>query len=546
MLMRETTTPPPPIDRQRYSKITRFFGGVILHLILWDIVLRRVASHWVIHSRPRRWRQISHRFRLLAVEMGGVLIKLGQFLSSRVDVLPPEITDELQGLQDEVTSAPPEAIQVVLLQELGDLSRRFAEIEPEPLAAASLGQTYRARLFAPDGTLGDRVVIKVQRPAIDQIVRTDLEALRVVAKWAMRYGPIRRRADVPALLDEFARTLWEELDYEAEADNAERFQRMFAHNPGVSIPHIYREHTTGKVLVLENVENIKLTDLPALEAVGIDSKAVAERLLDVYFYQIFKEGFFHADPHPGNLFVKPLPRPDPEETLLPTPFQLVFIDFGMVGHVETLMGENLRKVLISVSQKDARGLMEACQDLGFFLPTADLERITQAMARLLDQLWGRNLLDLAQPNPREIAEFGQEFRDLLFDFPIQIPQDFIYLGRAMGILSGMSSLLDPTINPWHQIEKFAQEFISQRQAQQLGWELARQWLQLFISLPAQVERVLTATERGRLQVQFAPNKELDQRLERLEKKVGWLNLSVIASAGLLSATLLYLSRQKKA
>lgn len=116
----------------------------------------------------------------------------------------------------------------------------------------------------------------------------------------------------------------------------------------------------------------------------------------------------------------------------------------------------------------------------------------------------------------------------------------------MGILSGMSSLLDPTINPWHQIEKFAQEFISQRQAQQLGWELARQWLQLFISLPAQVERVLTATERGRLQVQFAPNKELDQRLERLEKKVGWLNLSVIASAGLLSATLLYLSRQKKA
>ena len=191
-------------------------------------------------------------------------------------------------------------------------------------------------------------------------------------------------------------------------------------------------------------------------------------------------------------------------------------------------------------------LWKRARTWAFFLPTADLERITQAMARLLDQLWGRNLLDLAQPNPREIAEFGQEFRDLLFDFPLQIPQDFIYLGRAMGILSGMSSLLDPTINPWHQIEKFAQEFISQRQAQQLGWELARQWLQLFISLPAQVERVLTATERGRLQVQFAPNKELDQRLERLEKKVGWLNLSVIASAGLLSATLLYLSRQKKA
>ena len=530
------------IDRQRYSRIIRFFAGVILHLILWDIFLRRVAGRWVTRSRPRRWRQLSRQFRVLALEMGGVLIKLGQFLSSRVDVLPPEITEELQGLQDEVTPVPAEAISVVLIQELGSLAERFAEIESEPLAAASLGQTYRARLYAEDHTPGDRVVIKVQRPNIDAIVRTDLEALRVVSQWAMRYGPIRRRADVPALLEEFARTLWEELDYEAEANNAERFQRLFASNPGVYIPRFYREHCTGKVLVIENVENIKLTDLAALDAAGIDRKEVADRLLDVYFTQIFREGFFHADPHPGNLFIKPLAEPDEDNS---TPFQIVFIDFGMVGHVEALMGENLRKVLISVSQKDARALTEAYQDLGFFLPDADLDRITQAQAKLLDQLWGRNLLDLAQPDPREVAEFGREFRDLLYDFPIQIPQDFIYLGRAMGILSGMASLLDPTINPWRQVEKFAQEFISQRQTQQLGWEVVRHWLQLFISLPPQVERVLSAAERGRLQVQFAPNKELERQLDRMEKKIGWLNWSILGAAAMLSGTLLYLFRRKE-
>lgn len=534
-----------PLDRNRFTRITRFFGGVILHLILWDIVVRRVASSWVLRSRPQRWRNISRQFRHLALDMGGVLIKLGQFLSSRVDVLPPEITDELQGLQDEVTPVPTAAIFLVLRQELGDLTQRFAEIEPDPLAAASLGQTYRARLIAPDGTYGDRVVIKVQRPNIDLIVRTDLEALRVVARWVMRYKPIRRRADVPALLEEFARTLWEELDYVAEADNAEKFQRVFANDPGVYIPHIYREHCTGKVLVLENVENIKLTDTAALDAADIDRKAVAERLLDVYFHQIFKEGFFHADPHPGNLFIKPLPRPEPDDGLSPTPFQMIFIDFGMVGHVEALTGENLRKVLVSLSQKDARGMTEAFQDLGFLLPGADLERITQAMAKLLDQLWGRNLLDLAQPDPREIAEFSREFRDLLFDFPIQIPQDFIYLGRALGILSGMSSLLDPTINPWYQVEKYAKEFISQRQTQQLGWEVIRHWLQLFISLPPQVERVLSAAERGRIQIQFAPNQALEQRLDRLEKKIGRLNWSVLGAAAMLSATLFYLFRRKE-
>lgn len=535
------------IDRVRYRRITWFFARVIAHLIWWDLILRRIVPGRVLASRSQRWRRISYRFRLLAIEMGGVLIKLGQFLSVRVDVLPPEITEELKGLQDEVPPVASDAILAVVEEELGDLTDRFAKIEQEPLAAASLGQAHRAWLRRRNGQEGKgaAVVIKVQRPQIDELVRTDLAALRVVARWAMRYPPIRRRADMPALLDEFARTLWEELDYEREADNAERFAEIFADDEGVYIPFVYRRYSTGRVLVLENVEGIKIVDVPAIEAAGISRSEVATRLLDTYFRQIFKEGFFHADPHPGNLFVQPrLDLPwEPEEG--PRPFCLIFVDFGMVGHIEELMGENLRTVLAAVTQKDAWALTRAYQDLGFFLPSADLERIAEAQSLLLDELWGRNLLELSQPDPEEVQELTREFKDILFDFPFQVPQDFVYLGRAIGILSGISSLLDPTINPWYQVEKYGREVIQSREMRQVGWETVVHSLKPLVTLPAQLDRVLTAAEHGRLRFQTTPDTATRHRLERLERRLIQLQVSVLAAAGVVSGTLLYLNRKKE-
>ena len=220
------------IDNFRYRRILQFFSGMIAHFIWWDIVMRRmpVTRQRALASRSTRLRAQARDFRGLAIEMGGVMIKLGQFLSSRVDVLPVEITEELKGLQDEVPPVDTQLIMGLLYEQLGDISRRFEYIEPQPLAAASLGQVYRARLKPPRGATGpgERVVIKVQRPQIDYMVRTDLAALRVVARWLMRYKPIRKRANVPALLEEFARTLWEELDYHAEADNAEHFAQIHA------------------------------------------------------------------------------------------------------------------------------------------------------------------------------------------------------------------------------------------------------------------------------------------------------------------------------
>lgn len=538
------------IDRARYQRIIRFFGSVILHLVWWDIVLRRVLAQRALKSRPVRWRHLSRRFRQLAVEMGGVLIKLGQFLSTRVDVLPPEITEELKGLQDEVPAVAAHAIRQVLIEELGDLDQYFQEIEEQPLAAASLGQVHRAWLH-PEGDAnlehgrrGVAVVVKVQRPGIKQLVETDLAALRVVARWMVRYPPIRRRADMPALLEEFARTLWEELDYVQEANNAQRFAEMFAGDEGVYIPHVFRRHSTGRVLVLENVEAIKIVDLEGLDAAQVSRSEVADRLLDTYFRQIFNEGFFHADPHPGNLFVQPREDVVDLDADATRPFYLVFVDFGMVGRIETLMGQNLTKLLVSVTQKDARALTEAYRELGFFLPGADLERISEAQARLLDDLWGRNLMELTRPDPREVQALSREFRDILFDFPFQVPQDFVYLGRALGILSGLASLLDPQINPWYQVEKYGRSLIRSREVQRAGWESVVQTLKPLVTLPAQLDRVLSAAERGRLRVEAVPDRKTLRQLERLEHKVRQLQVSVLAAAGLISATLLYLARKK--
>ena len=550
-----TPSTPPQNSRSfrqngRFRRILFFFASVIFHLVFWDILGVRIplVGAAIRSSRPRRFRRWARRFRHLALDMGGVMIKLGQFLSARVDVLPVEITEELLDLQDEVTAEEAWRILAVIQADLGDSHLRFAEIEEAPLAAASLGQTHRAWLLPENGDdgRGTAVVIKVQRPNIESVVETDLAALRIVARWTMRYRPIARRADMPGLMDEFAKTLWEELDYRAEVENAERFAAMYADSERIYIPAIYREHCTDRIIVMENVEAPKITDLAAMELAEIDPREVAETLLDTYFAQVFVEGFFHADPHPGNLFVRPrtdVPWP-PEgngSAAGGRPFWLIFVDFGMVGRVPTLVGDNLRQVLISVTRRDGRRLTEAYNNLGFFLPGADLVRIAEAQDVVLERIWGRNLLDLARPDPEEMAELGQEFRDLLFDFPFQIPQDFIYLGRALGIVSGLVAQLDEQINPWYFIEKYGESLVSSREGQQLGLETAWEVVRPYLNTPAQVQRLLNLAENGRLRVQS--DRETLRHYERIEKRVGQLGWSILGAAGMLSGTLLYLYRK---
>ncbi len=539
---------PEIIDRARYRKILWFFSGVLANVIWWDLLIGRIFKSRVRRGRPERYRRMARRFREVAIEMGGVMIKLGQFLSSRVDVLPPEITDELSGLQDEVPPVPFYQIEIILNAELGDVDDHFTHFWAEPLAAASLGQAHRARLVPEAGANHDPnakdVVVKVQRPYIEDIVRTDLAALSVVSGWVMRYKPIRKRADVPALLAEFSETMWEELDYVSEADNAERFAVIFADDPGVRIPAVYRQHSTRRVLVLEDVSGIKITDEEALAEAGIDQREVAIRLLDAYFKQIFEEGFFHADPHPGNLFIQPIGPANSRSDGQNRPFRLSFVDFGMVGHIEELMGENLRRVLVAVTQRDARQLTLAFKDLGFFLPGSDLDRITEALEQLLDQMWGRNLAELSQPDPEEIQEFSREFRDIMFEFPFQVPQDFIFFGRAMGMLSGLASQLDPSINPWQLVEKYGRNLMGSQAGLEFGLATIAEWLRVLLTLPAQVERVLAVAESGRLRVQTTQDRALLRRLDRIERRISRPNWSLIVAALLLCGTVFYVAGEE--
>ena len=304
--------------RHRYRRIIFFSARTLIGFIYWDLFLPWMGLRgWSRRTRVVRIRRSAVAFRKLAVQMGGVLIKVGQFLSTRVDVLPKEFTDELKGLQDEVPAERFADIRKIAELEYGcRLEEKFEYFNPQPLAAASLGQVHQARIrqdgaqntVAQNGCNVTDVVVKIQRPNIQQIIDTDLAALRTVGEWLRRYPPIRRRADVPALIAEFAGILAEEVDYLAEGRNAELFAENFRGNPGIRVPCVIWSHTTKRALTLENVLAIKITDYEAISNSGISRAKVASRLLDTYMKQIFEDGFFHADPHPGNLFVY-LPPP---------------------------------------------------------------------------------------------------------------------------------------------------------------------------------------------------------------------------------------------
>ncbi len=574
--MSETPTSSPPpgaaltrgsyrINWLRYLRIVGFFGRLALQAILWYLVLQPIIGRPLVKlGESRRWRRWSRQFRRLSVRLGGVMIKLGQFVSARVDILPPEIIEELAGLQDEVPAAPFQQMTPTLYRELGaDWQARFRGMDEIPVAAASLGQAYRAKLAAN----GDHVVIKVQRPGIESVVHTDLQALAVVARVAMHFGFIARRANLPLLLEEFARVLWEELDYTKEADNADRFAQMFAGDMGVYIPAIYREHSTRRVLVLEDVTAIKLNDYAALEAAGLDRPTIAQRLLDVYLRQIFVHRYFHADPHPGNIFIYPLPVEDTQRRQVSgaqRPFYIVFIDFGMTGQLTPELAAGLRETLIALITRDTRRLVHSYQQLGVLLPGADLPRIEEASQAVFDQVWGLNMSELAQVDYGVMRDLARDFSDLLFNMPFQVPQDFVYLGRAVGILSGMCTGLDPTFDPWFSIQPFVRTLLLEDN----GGPGARSWLSLVdwdmlralltpetvdlavstgrdiltraVALPARADNVLTTIERGELGVQMHADAHLDRHLIRIERAGRQIVLALVFGSLALSSTLLYI------
>jgi predicted unusual protein kinase regulating ubiquinone biosynthesis (AarF/ABC1/UbiB family) len=446
--------------------------------------------------------------------------------------LPEEFTSELSGLQDEVPAEHFEAICRVAETELGaPLREKFLAFDELPWAAASLGQVHLATL---DGEVPRAVVVKVQRPEIEEIIATDLQALRTVGGWVNYYPPIRKRVDIPALLHEFTRILLEEIDYLAEGRNAETFATNFAGDPVIRIPQVIWTHTTRRVLTLEDVRAIKITDFTAIEAAGISRSEVANRLLDIYLKQIFVDGFFHADPHPGNLFVTPCHYDYERDSDDKTQWQLTFVDFGMVGRVQPMMKQGMREMLMAIGLRDASRLVKSYQMMGILLPGADLKMLEDAEEEAFRRFWGKSMQELRQIDIHEISEFAFQFRKLIYTLPVQIPQDLILLARSIGILSGMCTGLDPQFNVWVGIVPFAQELIAEEAAlspqkllESLG-DIARKAL----NYPRRIEHLLGMMEHGELVVRDPHLTVEVRRLEAaLQRATGAVVFATLLLAG---------------
>lgn len=543
------------LDRRRYLRVVAFLGRVFAHVLFWDVAVRRLLpGDLAPRTADRRWRSLAGRFRSLAVAQGGVLIKLGQFLSIRVDVLPPSVTAELSGLQDEV---PPESYEAMVARIESAFGREwsdvFAALEPGPLGAASLAQVHRAEL--PDGR---PVVVKVQRPRIATLVETDLAALRFGVAVLKRFGWFRRRADLDLLYEEFARTTRGELDFVAEGRNTEAFAKQFGADPRVCVPRVHWAQTRPTVLTLEDVSGIKVTDVSRLREAGIEPAEVAARVVDLYFEQIFVHNYVHVDPHPGNLFVRPQDAgaagPDAPA------FRIAFVDFGMMAVVPERVREHLREYLIGLATRDAARIVRAYDGAGMLLPTADRRRVEQAQAEILNRFWGVRIGELQSLAMTQARALAREFADLLREMPFQLPADLLFIGRAVGILSGLATTLDPDFNLWTAVAPYARRLAAgaggpeprrgARSRLEARWDelearlrelaglagLAEAPVRSLLVLPGELERVLSQAAAGQLVLQhdLAPRLQSDvDRAIRVGRRLVWtvaLAATVLAGA----------------
>lgn len=529
----ETAPPTGRAFRARYRRIMRFAARALVQAWWFELVLPRIGlGRLAARGRIPRLQRLARRFHGLAVELGGLMIKVGQFMSSRLDVLPPEITRELEGLQDEVAPESIERIRSQAEAELGmALEQAFAEFDPVPIAAASLGQAHRARLspgIAADLGFED-VVVKVQRPGIEQIVAIDLSALRRVARWLSRVRLVSSRADAPALVEEFAATSLEEIDYLHEGANAERFAADFAEDPRIAAPVVVWDRTTLRVLTLSDVTAIKISDVAALTAAGIDPAAVAQELARATFQQIFVAGFFHADPHPGNIFVTPGPSGEPGD------WRLTYIDFGMMGEITDSLRAGLRDFILAVVARDGRALVTALERLDVLLPSSDTGELERAMATLFDRFGGMGVAELQNVDPRELEAFAARFGETIRALPFQLPESFLLLIRTISLISGVTSTLNRDFNMWDAVDPFARTVLSGggNALRDLGQQ-AVGFVTTMARLPRRLDELATRIDRGQVAVRTPDS---DRRLRAVERSVGRL-ASAIVFAGMLVAGVL--------
>jgi ubiquinone biosynthesis protein len=374
------------------------------------------------------------RLRMACEELGPTFIKMGQILSTRSDLIPDDLVRELTKLQDNVPPFPFLQVREIVEQELrAPLNVLFAHFDETPLAAASIGQVHRARLIT-----GEEVIIKIQRPGIRKVIEVDLEILFHLAtlmekniEEAEIYRPTK-------IVDEFARSIEKEINYKIEAQHAERFARQFAGNESIYIPRIFNQTTTGRILTMEYVDGVKASDIHLLERAGLDRKLIAARGADVTFEQIFKHGFFHADPHPGNICILP-------------GNVICYLDFGMMGYIDKRSMETFADIIIGYVRRDEAAIADAVMRIVEWDDPPDRRALESDIATFVDLYLYQPLKDM------HMGDILQEFLDLFARHRLRLPPDIFFMIKAMTEVEGLGLMLDPDFNMVEKVEPFIKD-----------------------------------------------------------------------------------------
>ena len=511
-----------PRHLKRYREIVEAlirhgFGAAVAQLGLDDhLGLPRLFRR---KQTPSNGVKPAEHLRLALEELGPTFIKLGQILSTRPDLIPPTYFVELSRLQDKVPSEPWEAIKHQVETELGQpIEECFASFDPTPIAAASLGQVHVATL--PDG---QEVVVKVQRPNIEPTINLDLDILRDLARLAQERTPLSQVYDLVDMAEDFAITLHVELDYRREARNAERFRLNFANEPSLHIPQVYWDYTTQRVMVMERLCGIKIDDVDQLDAAGYDRGQIALTCARMIIKEILEEGFFHADPHPGNFVV--------------LPDQIIgAMDFGKVGYIDRAGQAALLRFFIYLIQMDLSGTVDQLIRMGVATHRIDRPALERDLRRLLKKYYGLPLKDI------HLGGILEGIVTIAFRHHLNLSSDLWLLIKTLAMMEGIGLTLDPDFDIFAVSEPYVRRF---RQNLLLPSEWgpsalhgATDFADLLTRLPRQTARLLDQVERGEIGARIRlPDLLLaTQRLDRIANRMAITILTaafIIALAGLI-------------
>ncbi|GMI73317.1 salt-induced ABC1 kinase 1 [Hibiscus trionum] len=443
--------------------------------VLLDNAKWAYAGGFTEDKQKKRRRKTASWLRECVLQLGPTFIKLGQLSSTRSDLFPREFVDELAKLQDKVPAFSPKKARGFIEKELGaPINVLFKEFEDQPIAAASLGQVHRAILHN-----GEKVVVKVQRPGLRKLFDIDLRNLKLIAEYFQNsetFGGSTR--DWVGIYEECSTILYQEIDYINEGKNADRFSRDFRNIKWVRVPMVFWDYTATKVLTLEYAPGIKINQLDALDARGYNRSRISSRAIEAYLIQILRTGFFHADPHPGNLAI------DVDESI-------IYYDFGMMGEIKSFTRERLLELFYAVYEKDAKKVMQSLIDLGALQPTGDLSSVRRSVQFFLD-----NLLNQRPDQEATLAAIGEDLFAIAQDQPFRFPSTFTFVLRAFSTLEGIGYILDPNFSFAKIAAPYAQELLDIRQRQRTGTQLVQEIRKqaddarsYTISMPYRVQRI---------------------------------------------------------